>query len=247
MEKEEKKQYVWWKDPTLWLSVVFIALIAIDQVIKIWADNYFRDHDDIVLIPGVIELCMEYNRGIAFSSFSGASMGWKLVIVIGTALLMGGLTFLFFKLDRRRALLRIAIVFIVAGGVGNLIDRILYRVWDPATITETPNGVRDMVRLDIIFDFGVCNFADFFIVAGAVMLVLSMLFFDADAVFPMTKKYKALAEEYAEKEERKKAEKAAKKTQENEAVIVAKPQTQETTQETTEETTQEKTDEENNG
>ncbi len=238
MEKETKKQYVWWKDSTLWLALVFIALIAIDQVIKIWADNYFRNHDDIVIIPGVLELCMEYNRGIAFSSFSGASMGWKLVIVIGTALLMGGLTFLFFKLDRRRALLRIAIVFIVAGGVGNLIDRILYRVWDPATISATPNGVRDMVRLDILFDFGVCNFADFFIVAGAVMLMLSMLFFDADAIFPMTKKYKALAEEYTEKEERKKAEKA-------QANVAVATETQ--TEEKVEETTEEKTDEENNG
>ena len=43
------------------------------------------------------------------------------------------------------------------------------------------------------------------------MLALAMLFFDADAVFPMTKKYKALAKEYEEKEERKKAKKAAQK------------------------------------
>lgn len=215
MAKEEKKS-VWWKDPTLWLAVLFIGLIAIDQLTKIWADHYFIDvlqnpHGRIKIIPGVIEICMEYNRGIAFSSFSGASMGWKIVIVVGTALLMCGLTFLFFKLDKRRGLLRIALVFIVAGGVGNLIDRIMYRVWDPATATGIRDGVRDMVRLKLIFDFGVCNFADFFIVAGAVMLALAMLFFDADAVFPMTKKYKALAKEYEEKEERKKAKKAAQK------------------------------------
>ncbi len=213
-EKQEKK--VWWKDSTLWLSILFIALIAVDQVIKIWADHYFIDvlkdpYAKIKIIPGVIELCMEYNRGIAFSSFSGASMGWKLVIVISTALLMCGLAVLFFKVDRRRAFLRLALIFIIAGGVGNLIDRIIYKVWDPATATGIRDGVRDMVRLKIIFDFGVCNFADFFIVAGAVMLVLSMLFFDAEAVFPVTKKYKALSEEYLEKEERKKAEKLAKK------------------------------------
>ena len=214
MEKtNENQKNIWWKNPTLWLSVLFFVLIAIDQLIKIWADSYFsKGNDDIIIIPGVIELCIEYNRGIAFSSFANAGMAWKLIIVIGTCLLMIGLSFLFFKIDSRRALLRLALVFIVAGGVGNLIDRILYRVWDPSSISTTgeSDGVRDMVRLHIIFNFGVCNFADFFIVAGAVMLALSMLFFDAEAVFPATAKYKALAKEYEEKAEKKKAEKLAK-------------------------------------
>ncbi|MBE5745520.1 MAG: signal peptidase II [Clostridiales bacterium] len=228
-EKANQTGRVWWKDSTLWLSVVFIALIAVDQLTKIWADHYFIDvlkdpYAKIKIIPGVIEICMEYNRGIAFSSFAGASMGWKLVIVIGTGLLMCALAFLFFKIDRRRALLRISLVFIVAGGLGNFIDRLIYRVWDPSTATGIRDGVRDMVRLKLIFDFGVCNFADFFIVAGAVMLILSMLFFDADAVFPVTKKYKTLAKEYEEKEAEKKAQKAQKVSSvetenENEAAI----------------------------
>lgn len=238
--KEKQEKRVWWKDSTLWLSVVFIVLIAVDQIVKIWADHYFIDvlkdpYAKIKLIPGVLEICMEYNRGIAFSSFSGAGMGWKLVIVIGTALLMCGLSFLFFKIDRRRAILRLAIIFIVAGGVGNLIDRIIYRVWDPATATGVRDGVRDMVRLKLIFDFGVCNFADFFIVAGAVMLILAMLFFDAEAVFPATKKYKELSKEYLEKEERKKAERQAR---------LAKA---EETEETAPQEQEEKTDVENNG
>ncbi len=217
MENNSENKKIWWKDPTLWLAITFILLLAIDQLTKIWADYYFNKvlkdpYGEIIIIPGMIELCIRSNRGIAFSSFANSSMGVKIAIVVGTALLMIGLIVLFFKTDNRRTLLRIALVFIVAGGVGNLIDRIIYRVWDPSSVSSDPfqcDGVRDMVRLKFIFDFGVCNFADFFIVAGAVMLALSMLFFDADAVFPMTKKYKALAEEYKKKEEEKKAQKAA--------------------------------------
>ncbi len=210
----KKSAVVWWKHPTFWLSMVFIGLILIDQLIKIWADYYFIDvlkdpYGEIVIIPNVIEICIAYNRGIAFGSFSASSMGWKLVIVIGTALLMAGLAVLFFKMDSRRALFRLALVFIIAGGVGNLIDRVIYRVWDPSTNAMVRDGVRDMVRLKLIFDFGVCNFADFFIVAGAVMLVLALLFFDGEALFPMTKKYKALAKEYKEKEETKKSAQSA--------------------------------------
>ena len=44
------------------------------------------------------------------------------------------------------------------------------------------------------FGFAVCNFADFFICGGAAAMVLSLVFFDKDAMFPVGK-YKALAEE----------------------------------------------------
>ena len=114
------------------------------------------------------------------------------------------LAVLYFKSDKRRTFMRLALVFVVAGGVGNLIDRVYYRVWDP----ETLYGVRDMVDLSR-FGFAVCNFADFFITGGAVMLVLALLFFDKDAVFPIGKKYKALSKEA--EEERKKKEKAKAK------------------------------------
>jgi lipoprotein signal peptidase len=109
-------------------------------------------------------------------------------------------------LDKRRSWLRTSLVFIVAGGIGNFIDRTLY-LMDPTMLA----GVRDMVRLKIWFmDFGVCNFADFFIVGGAIALMLAIVFFDAWAIYPLTDKYKALVKEYEEKEEAKKREKAGK-------------------------------------
>ena len=83
-----------------------------------------------------------------------------------------------------------------------------YRVWDPATF---PLGVRDMVDLNR-FGFAVCNFADFFIVGGAIALVLALLFFDKEAMFPLTEKYKALAKEAeAEKEAKTKAKSDSEK------------------------------------
>ena len=120
----------------------------------------------------------------------------KLLVIAGTGVIMLGVTILYFALDKRRAFLRIALVFVVAGGLGNLIDRVYYQVWNPATV---PFGVRDMVDLSR-FGFAVCNFADFFISTGAVMLVFSFLFFDKDAIFPVGK-YKKLAAEGKESKE----------------------------------------------
>ena len=212
---EEKKTL---KGSRWWGVLLFAILILIDQVTKVVADVYFGNvpsaKDSIAIIPGVIELTMEYNRGIAFSMFSDIGKIGKIAIVVGTAVLMAVIAVVYFRLDKRRTWLRFALVLIVAGGVGNLIDRVFYQVWDPATATGFRDGVRDMVRVDFkIVDFGVCNFADFFISFGAVAFILSLLFFDKDALLPVGKKYKALAAEAAAEEEAKKAAKESKAQQ----------------------------------
>ena len=196
------------KHSYLWGLLIFFLLILIDQLTKLFADVYFSSAGapkKIAIIPNWISLCITYNRGIAYGMGAHTSPTAKIAVIIGTAVMMTALTILYFKLDSRRRLLKIALVFVVGGGVGNLIDRVHYRVWDSTTTL----GVRDMVDLSR-FGFAVCNFADFFITAGAVMLVLSFLFFDKDAFFPLGG-YKALAKEAEEQEEKKHAEKQAKK------------------------------------
>lgn len=193
----------------LWGAFAFFALIFIDLITKLVADVYFAMPDvpdKIVIIPGVAELCMTYNRGISFGIGSTAPMWAKLAVIVTTATLMGVLAVFFFRMDHKRTFLRVALVLIVAGGIGNLIDRLYYQVWDPASFAGGfRDGVRDMV--DLTFSFigfsAVCNFADFWITFGAVALVLALLFFDRDAIFPVGK-YKEMAkqrEEEAEKTE----------------------------------------------
>lgn len=207
------------KSSWFWGVALFVLLILVDQLTKIWADWYFVEvmaggnpylvsSQKIEIIPGWLNLCITYNRGISYGMGNNSPMALKIAVVVLTAVLMGLFGWFFFKTDKRRTLLRVALVFVVAGGVGNLIDRVYYQVWDPATNDIIRDGVRDMVDLSR-FGFAVCNFADFFISAGAVMMVLSLLFFDSEAMFPLTEKYKALAKESAEQEQRKQEEKAA--------------------------------------
>ena len=206
------------KPSWIWGALLFLGLILIDQVTKAVADVYFAEFaksNKIVVIPNMIELCMSYNRGIAFSMFSSSNIGVKMAIVLSTGVMMIAIAFLYFKIDERRTWLKVALVLIFAGGIGNLIDRVYDQVWDPASYNGGfRDGVRDMVRLKIIFDFGVCNFADFFICGGAGVLFVSALFFDSYAYFPLGK-YKALAKETEErdkiKEEEIKAKRQAKK------------------------------------
>ena len=188
-----------------WGVLIFLILVFIDQLTKLFADAYFSAPNapkEIALIPQWLELRITYNRGISYGMGADTSPVLKIAVVVATGVMMAGLAILYCKLDKRRSWLNTALVFVVSGGVGNLIDRVYYRVWE----TDGLFGVRDMVDLSR-FGFAVCNFADFFISAGAVMLVLSLLFLDTDAIFPATKKYKALAKEAEEKAEAKKQEK----------------------------------------
>lgn len=225
MAKKQKQKYL--KGSRLWGLFLFALLLFIDQLTKAVADVYFVDVADapskLELLPGIIELQIAWNRGVAFSLLQDSDKLVKMAIVFGTALIMVVLTCIYLCLDKRRSFLRVAIVLIVAGGVGNFIDRFCYQVWNPETATGFRDGVRDMVYLDFsgllkqwfgwetnFMNFGVCNFADFFIVIGAVMLIFALLFFDRDALIPVGK-YRVLANEQIAKEETKKMEKRAEK------------------------------------
>ena len=213
-EKIKKNKELSLKGSHLWGILLFLILIVIDLVTKIAAEAYFgadyMNKSDIVLIPNHLELCLSYNRGVAFSGMKNAPEAAKILLIIGTTVLMAAFAFFYFKVDKRRTVLRVALVLIVAGGVGNLIDRIYYRVWEANP--EVWLGVRDMVDIRILFFSAVCNFADFFITGGAVVLIFALLFFDKDAFFPIGKKYKALAKEAeAERKAKEKAKRKAKK------------------------------------
>ena len=161
MAKKTKKQDSRYslKGSCLWGVLVFALLIFIDQITKFAADVYFNMEGvaPMVLIPnGVLSLCISYNDGIAFGGFGESGAATKIAIVVGTGVLMLALAVMYFKVDKRRSFLRNSLVFVVAGGVGNLIDRLYYQIWIPSEF-----GVRDMVQIDFGGLFGFDNFLNF--------------------------------------------------------------------------------------
>jgi len=179
------------KGSSLWGVLIFCVLILVDLLTKMAAEIYFSDPQatPIAIIPDWILIDFTYNRGISYGMGSDAPPVAKIIVIAATAVIMLLLSVLYFKVDKRRSLLRVALVFVVAGGAGNLIDRVYYKVWQEVGaigIRGLEVGVRDMVNISRL-GFGICNFADFFISAGAVLLVLAFLFFDRDAFFPVGK------------------------------------------------------------
>ena len=175
------------------ILIVFCgALIAADLLTK-----HFEEacHWDFVIIPGFIEVFGNIrNPGCAFSFLDDNPQIGQPILISFTMIMLVFLVFVFIVVPERFTVMKVAISIVIAGAIGNLVDRFALR------------EVRDFIGLNMFFNpssLVYCNLADFFIVIGAAMVVIDMLFFSEIAVFPLTKKAKAAqaarrAEEEAE-------------------------------------------------
>lgn len=144
----------------MWYIVLFAALLGADQLIKLWTVEHLALGQSQAFWPGLMQLTRVHNYGAAWSSFSGQTAALAVV----TVLLMAAVAYLLVRQIVRHPLGVIAGVMILAGGVGNLIDR-LFRGY-----------VVDMFDLTL-FSYPVFNFADCCVVVGAILGAVYYLFF----------------------------------------------------------------------
>ena len=150
-------------------SFVLIAVLTvIDQVIKYIVVKYISLGEVISLIKigdrKVLELTHIRNTGAAWSIMQGKT--WFL-IVLPIIVLIGGVAFMTVKRNSLKKLEVISISMIIAGGIGNLIDRIRLK------------EVVDYISFRLI-DFPVFNFADICVVVGEILLLAYIFFFETD-------------------------------------------------------------------
>ena len=131
------------------------ALIGIDQAIKLWAVNVLQPVGSMPLIPHVVELRFVLNQGMAFSLLSGK----QLFLIIATSIALILVAYMLFFRSRGKYLQQAAMLLVLGGGIGNLIDRVL-------------NGeVVDYINL-LFMRFAVFNFADICVCVGVALWVL---------------------------------------------------------------------------
>lgn len=135
-------------------------LILIDYLTKYWAATSLAVNGPIALIPNVFEFHYTENRGVAFSMLQGQRWFFvPLSILIAVAVLV----ILFRSPLRRYKLFSVLCVLIFSGAIGNLIDRIAY------------GYVVDFLYFKLI-NFPVFNIADCYVVIGACLMFLFVLF-----------------------------------------------------------------------
>ena len=145
----------------VWSIAVLVALMGADQLLKYWTVTHLALGESAPLIPGVLQLTRLHNYGAAWSSLSG-----KTAVLLGiTAVLLIAVAYLLIKKIVRHPLGVTAGLFILGGGLGNMIDR----VWHGYVV--------DMLDISPLFSYPVFNLADCFVVVGAILGAVYYLWF----------------------------------------------------------------------
>ncbi len=154
--------------------------VFLDQISKYLIVLNINLYESVEIIPGIFNFTYIRNEGAAFGSM--ADSRW-LFMILSVVMIVGILVFMFWKKPQSKLLLS-ALTMIVAGGIGNMVDRIrLGYVIDFLDFCAFPNLWK--------WTF---NVADSFVVIGAGIIILWM-------ILDMIKEYKAEKAKKAEGDE----------------------------------------------
>lgn len=140
-------------------------LVGIDQLTKWWASTVLLKEGFISVIPGVFEFRYCENTGVAFSLLENQQWFFIPLSLLVTVFI---LVVLFRSPMNRYKTFMVTCVLIIAGAIGNLVDRIAY------------GYVIDFLYFRLI-NFPIFNFADCCVSVGAVLLFVFVLFIYKDA------------------------------------------------------------------
>jgi signal peptidase II len=148
------KKWTW----MFWLLPIAV-LIALDQAIKIFISANRNVYSDLEVIPDFFYITYLENRGAAFSIMQ--DMRWVLVAVTLIAVVVMARFFLKFK----GFWARLPLSLLLAGAIGNLIDR------------ARQGFVVDYLHFyPFGYNFPVFNLADICVDVGALFLAIWLLF-----------------------------------------------------------------------
>lgn len=139
------------------IIIITIVLIVMDQITKLVIKNNYEKP----IGNDIISITLIQNTGMAF----GLHTGNKRNIVLTLLILLIILNFIRNQKDRIDPKTAVAISLILAGGVSNLIDRILR------------GGIVDFIKIK---NFAIFNIADCYIVIGWILLVIFLIKFNKE-------------------------------------------------------------------
>ena len=140
-------------------AIIAAALVAVDQIVKYLVMTRIPLGEHVPFIPCILDLTYVTNTGAAFSIFSEHTWALALVSLVMSALLALAIWKELFK----HPLGKLALTLLLAGAVGNLIDR-AFRGF-----------VVDMFNV-LFMRFAVFNVADICVVVGGIAAGIYYLF-----------------------------------------------------------------------
>ena len=148
--------------------LLFTILAAVDQGVKLWVRSTLMNNGPLILIPDVFVLQYHENTGAVWGIMSGKTQ----FLSIFTFIILLFIIFLYLKIPQEKKYhpLRLITVFILAGAVGNLIDRVFL------------GYVVDFIYFELI-NFPLFNIADSYLTVSCIVLFLLAVFYYKDDDF----------------------------------------------------------------
>ena len=137
---------------------VIAILIVLDQLVKSYVVQNISLGEIKSWIPNLVSLTYLQNRGAAFSILQDQQL---LFAVITLVVVVGAIWYLHKHMEDSFWMV-LGLTLIIAGGLGNFIDRI------------SQGFVVDMFHLDFI-NFAIFNVADSYLTVGVIVLLIAML------------------------------------------------------------------------
>lgn len=141
----------------IWLAIL---LVIIDVITKVLAMQYLGN-GSVEVIPHLLKFTLIFNKGAAWGFLGDELVGRIILVIISWVAMIAIIAYFIVKYKTLNKLMKAFLMVILAGDVGNLIDRTFY----------FNRGVVDFLDItDFIPGFGVFNFADSCLVVGILML-----------------------------------------------------------------------------
>ena len=137
-----------------------VIIVFLDQFTKYLVVKNMKLHEEITVIKGFFKLFYVRNPGAGLGILSNARwvfMIFTTIIIIIAIIALAAKVF-------KSLLANVSIVFILGGGIGNMIDRVL--------LGEVVDFFQFQIKL---FDF-IFNVADIFVTFGTILFIIYYLF-----------------------------------------------------------------------
>ena len=176
-----KPKLVWFFKSFIWLGVLLLVIDIVTKNVVVANRDYIlsQSSQGIILIPNFLAINYVINTGAAFGLSAGNTeagyMTNRIIYIILASLASIGLIIFYVKQFKGKKPLsmyyKACIMLILAGAIGNLIDRVAYT---PEYLGNQYNGVVDWINFFGIWGYNF-NIADSCLVIGVIMVIVMLI------------------------------------------------------------------------
>lgn len=141
----------------MYVIAIICLMVGLDQVVKFWVNSHIALQGFHQLLPGFMGLTNLHNDGAAWSMLEGQQWFFLLISILAIVIL-GGLLYHY----RNQRWMSVGFALIMAGTLGNFIDRLRFHY------------VVDMFQTEFM-NFPVFNIADACLTVGVIIIVIKVL------------------------------------------------------------------------